>query len=149
MFSVKPNAEHVSATCKLHFADYMAEDGSTRRVAMKFMKNKDQFITETLHRRAKQLDSKFVIEMMMSYDADNSAVYRKEIVSRGYADYPYLVVMEAADRNLQSILKHERLKEKPELLRGIFISIVRCVMYLHSKGLIHGDIKRKCEALSC
>ena len=51
--------------------------------------------------------------------------------------------MDAADRNLQSIMKHERLKEKQELLRLTVADVLRCLVYMHGKGLLHADIKRK------
>ena len=146
------SAEHMSATCKLHFAEWVGSSNDSdnesssivsRRVALKFMKNKAQFLSEVSHRQEKQLDGRYVMSMIASHDSDTDPEYRQETIRRGFSEYPYLVVMDAADRNLQSIMKHERLKEKQELLRLTVADVLRCLVYMHGKGLLHADIKRK------
>ena len=142
LFNIKLGpAEHMSATCKLHFAVQVTEDGS-RNVAMKFMKNRNQFLAELSFRRDQSLDPKYVMGVVCSFDSDSDPEYRQEAVRRGFAEYPYLVVMDAADRNFQAILMHEQLLEKLPLVKTYFTFVVKSVMHMHSKGLIHTDLKR-------
>lgn len=59
-------------------------------------------------------------------------------------DYPYCVVLPAADRNLCDIISHEVISNPDmQTWRVIARDIVKGVQFLHSKGFVHGDLKRK------
>ena len=57
----------------------------------------------------------------------------------GIAQFRYPIVMDAANRNLMQIY----LQERPDinLVRTIMQQVFRAVTHLHSKELIHGDLK--------
>jgi serine/threonine protein kinase len=55
-------------------------------------------------------------------------------------DNPCLLVMPAADRNLRVIMDSERIT-KPEVIKGMFHKIAKCVELMHECGCIHGDLK--------
>ena len=143
VFSIKLGcAEHMSATCKLHFACMFDEHGKSRNVAMKFMKNRDQFLSEITFRVDKKLDPQFVVDVICSFDSDADPAYRLEADRRGFAEYPYLVVMDAADRNFQSVLKHERLLESALRTKTCLFEIVTALQHMCEKGLVFADLKR-------
>ena len=50
--------------------------------------------------------------------------------------------MPQADRNMFVALKQERFAgSNMDEVRHIFTQLVKCVEHLHSKGIVHGDIK--------
>ena len=50
--------------------------------------------------------------------------------------------MPAADRNIAQIVNQEKIAGQDwVLIKQIFENITRCVDYIHSKRLIHGDLK--------
>ena len=54
----------------------------------------------------------------------------------------YCIVMPFAERNMYVALKHEVLAGSDmDLVRHVFNQLVRCVVCVHSKGLLHGDVK--------
>ena len=54
----------------------------------------------------------------------------------------YCVVMPFADRNMYVALKHEVLAGTDlDQVRHVFVQLARCVDHIHTKGLLHGDIK--------
>ena len=142
VFSIKLGcAEHTSATCKLHFAQMFDADGNSRNVALKFMKNRNQYELEILFRQEQQLQAEFVVGVICSYDSDADPAYRRETTRRGFSEYPYLVVMDAADRNFHNILKHERLMEDVMLARTYCWQILQALIHMRNKGLVHCDLK--------
>ena len=142
VFNIKVGcAEHTSDTCKLHFAQMVDQDENTRNVALKFMKNRDQFQLEIRLRQEHLLESEFVVGVICSYDSDADPAYRRETTRRGFAEFPYLVVMDAADRNLHNIVKHERLMEDVMLTRTYFWQILQALIHMWNKGLVHCDLK--------
>ena len=52
--------------------------------------------------------------------------------------------MEAGDRSLYDILVKENIAGKNmEYIKIIAIELAKAVQHVHSKGFIHGDLKRK------
>ena len=74
-------------------------------------------------------------------DEDN-CLFRSDAVAKGFADYPYCVVMEAATQSLRRIIDHEFIAgfdvhKKKEIFRDVTV----CLKHMHDKYVIHGDIK--------
>ena len=92
-----------SQTCIIHFAidNY---NGTTRPVALKFVKYKESLINEVEIRAKGDFDSQYVLDVITHYDSDSDPEFHKCIVQRGFANYPYLLVLPAGDRNLNEII---------------------------------------------
>eukprot|EP01042_Synura_sphagnicola_P000896 gene896-1001_t len=130
--------EHTSATCIVRMAWDMDEDG--KGVAVKFMQNRDQYLRELRCRQLSAFSPLHVISLLTSFDSDVDVGYREEALKKGF--YPYCVVMPAGERNLGAVLAHEHIaaRDWPQL-RTIALQVTEAVAHVHSKGLIHGDIK--------
>ena len=131
---VNVRAEHKSLTC----AVYIATDDHTKvTVAVKLMRDKDSFLRELASRDG--LDGKYIISALKSYNGDDDASFRAELVRKGYSEYNYCIIMPAAERNLQRIIAQEQMAGKDwKEIQHICIEIVECLNHLHSKGVIHG-----------
>jgi serine/threonine protein kinase len=124
-------------------------EDNQRRVALKFMKRKSQFEREIGSRSEGFFDEAYVVNIIRVYGAmnddydDGDMELRNERARKGLSSYPYCIVMQAGDRSLADILSKEHLKRDWDRIRSISLSIARCVAHVHSKGFIHGDLKRK------
>ena len=107
------------------------------------MKNPDQFERELLVRKMYQLDPTFVLNAITQHNSDEDPEYKLEVEkSVEYHSYPYLLVLPRADRNLGSMLVHERFAGRDmNMIRLISEHIARGLLHMEEKGLIHGDIK--------
>ena len=82
---------------------------------------------------------------MLTFDGDGEtdadAAFRKALADPqfGLEGYKHAIVMPAADRSLLFIFQSER----PDLstTRALVREVVEAVDHLHSRGLVHGDIK--------
>ena len=92
-----------SQTCIIHFAidNY---NGEKKQVALKFVKHKESLINEVKIRSDAQFDSQFVLDIITHYDSDLDPEFRKCVIQRGFANYPYMLVMPVGDRNLNEII---------------------------------------------
>jgi hypothetical protein len=141
-YELKPGpSEHQSATCIVRLAtDH--HDPLKGMVALKFMHNKDQFDRELNIRKTYDLAGEFVLGALHSHDGDLDPKYRIEAERKGYKEYPYCLVLPSADRNLSSMLVHERIAGREwDTIRSICMQIAKALGHMHSKGLIHGDVK--------
>ncbi len=141
--------EYQSSTCTVYLADRV-DDGCRMRVALKFMKNEDEFLRE-IKSRQELLAHSFqqqltpqdcIVEAIESYPSAH-VLFRASIQKRSdLVDYdnPCLLVMPAADRNLRAIMDSERIT-KGTVIKEMFYRILRCVKFMHDGGFIHGDIK--------
>jgi len=97
---------HTSATCVVHLAvDHGAPDPA--RVALKFMRDREQFEREISARQA-GFDDDFVINIEHTMDGATGPA-AADFVNRGFGEYPYLVVMAAGDRSLADVIAKEHL----------------------------------------
>ena len=137
--------EHQSATCIVRIATLHPLDSSEeeRQVALKFMKNPDQFERELIVREKYNLDPSYVLNAITQHNSDEDPEYKKEVEkSEDYHAYPYLLVLPRADRNLGSMLVHERFAGRDmQMVRLISEHIAKGLLHMEEKGLIHGDIK--------
>jgi serine/threonine protein kinase len=142
--------EYKSATCAVFIATDV--EGDTKRpVALKFMKNVSEFEQEKSSRRklkeaaADEL-SAFVVDITQSFDCSHAPFKQSLnsgsnfVINSKLQEYPSLIVMPAADRNLRAIMDNERITD-PAVIKSMFHDILRAVKFLHDSGVIHGDIK--------
>jgi hypothetical protein len=141
--------EYKSATCTVYIADRVEDDKRTR-VALKFMQHADEFEREEASRELLLSSGSGQERMLQDYIIDTTdryhctdAAFQDAVKKRGrLVDYdnPCLLVMPAADRNLRVIMDSERIT-KPEVIKGMFHEIAKCVEFMHERGCIHGDLK--------
>ena len=119
--------------------------GSTRIVVLKFMKNEDQYLREINVREDNKLDSKYIIKhikvQQLTEDIIMTAIQNSKHKYLKGTDYKYMIVMPAADRCLEDIIQNEALgaQKKKKILQGIG----EAIQYMHSRGIVHGDIKAR------
>jgi serine/threonine protein kinase len=142
--------EYKSATCVV-FISTDIKGGIKCPVALKFMKNAGEFEQEKSSRlKLKGSDaadiSKFVVDIRDSFDCSH-ALFEQSlngsssfVINSKLQDYPSLIVMPAADRNLRAIMDNERITD-PTALKRMFHEVLLAVKYMHDRGVIHGDIK--------
>lgn len=120
-------------------------DGNKATVALKFMKNKQQFYREIRIRRDYDFSSEFVLPLRNYHDGDEDLSYREEAIAKGFGEYPYCVIFYAAERDLLNIMLHEHITggRNPDITRDYCRMVLQAVQHLHGHGLAHGDIKRK------
>ncbi len=129
--------EHKSDTCIVLVA---MDSNNNSKVALKLMKHRVNFEAEMSCRSS--LDSQYVIGVLTSFEGDKDPLFRSELINKGFSEYYFCIVMPAASRNLQQILNQENIVAKEwDQIRDIFKTLVTCTNYLHSKGVIHGDVK--------
>ena len=132
-----------SLTCVVHLAVDHQNDNENKHVALKFMKIKETFLNEISIRSKSQFDSLYVIDIINYYDCDTNEEFKKYILRKGFEQYPYLIVMPVGDRNLNEIVSNGELLEKSDLhfIRAAIVEIARCLHHLHSRNIVHGDLK--------
>jgi len=142
--------EYKSATCAVFIATDV--EGDTKSpVALKFMKHASEFEQEKMSRlklKAAAADdmSAFVVDVRDSFDCSHEP-FRQSlssgsnfVINSNLQDYPSLIVMPAADRNLRAIMDNERITD-PAVIKRMFHEIVRALKFMHDRGVIHGDVK--------
>ena len=80
-----------------------SSDGQ-RKVALKFMRNRTQFVKEIEARDSMNLDERFVLSKLDEMDATIHPDYSNYMTRIGLVDYPLCMVMPAADRSLKAII---------------------------------------------
>ena len=138
---------------KKEFVKYCGDImGRSRRVAIKFMKNEDQYKRElSMH---KDLKPQYVVSLLPSPNEDDfkeavktfciQKVFSVQKVDRDTSlplkDFKHCIIMPAADRTLDAIFRSER----PDMthVRAIMEEIAHALKHLHDdKKIIHGDLK--------
>ncbi|KAF0682704.1 hypothetical protein As57867_025114, partial [Aphanomyces stellatus] len=120
---------------------YCAQQFGKIKVAMKFMKNAEEYKREVQNRTS--LDAKYVLSFLPSVKEETFQADLKNLRNLGgysMADYPHVVVMPAADRSLDDIYRKERPNESER--RNLLQQVAEALQYLHSKELVHGDVKK-------
>ena len=165
---------HVSATCVLIFAqDRLTEeaDGSFKKVAIKCMKNVDQFETEMRVRCKSGLsDPRYVVGALRShvprgystYIHDSWRFHYPEADTQSHEEHgelsdgadascydsrlsgKYIIVMERAECDLGSDISHGHYAGSNEgrpKIRSILQDLATCLLYCEEKRFVHADIK--------
>lgn len=117
--------------------------GEFRRVALKLMRNQDQFIREKLFRGGKfQLNEMYVITLLRDPQLER---LQKDIQTflipeiSNLQEFPYCLVMPAADRSLDAITRYEN----PSItqINNYAEDILHSLTYIQTNQIIHGDVK--------
>ena len=125
------------------------DNGRPREVVLKFMRYPEQFRREVDFRINSKLDSKYVVGINQQYsheDTDKVFSDALQLSSAAgdlelgeYKDAKHAIVMPFADRNLDAIFRSER-PDKDDV-RFLAKQLAEAIKYIHSEGLIHGDVK--------
>ena len=111
-------------------------------VVLKFMMNMEQYDRELNLRQRYSLDPKYILNVLTTMTSGDDESYEKAIHRRGYQLYRYCLVMPAADRTLKYILDSEHIAGCDwEGIKLIASQLCHAVNYLHSKKILHGDLK--------
>lgn len=153
--------EHVSATCYVYKAiDEMdASESGPTSVALKFMRFKAHYLRE-INARKLGFSTDYVVDIINccppqsvvdsrsedSYEAIFGISMKKDELiphlTKQHAEGMFLIVMPLADRNMFVSLKQERYAGKNMAeVRHIFTQLLKCTTHIHSKGMLHADIK--------
>eukprot|EP01036_Dinobryon_divergens_P035576 gene35576-46139_t len=119
---------------------------TVKLVALKFMRDKNQFEKETNARRTGDFDVKYVLPLLDTFDGDSDIVenrdFREDAIIKGFEEYPYCIVMEAATQDLKRLIDHENIAGMGiDDIRQMMRQLSCCLDHIHKKGLVHGDIK--------
>ena len=133
---------HLSRTCVVHLA--LDHRHSGEKVALKLMKNFDQYNREVTVRKEARLSNDFTINILRTHDINSDDRYMEEIRRRGWDEYLYCIVMPCADRDLNRIITNEHIAGKEwGQIKSITIEIAKALQHMHNSGVIHGDVKSK------
>ena len=92
-YDISRQPHHKSATCRIHLgSDY--EDGITghTKVALKFMSNKKQFLSEIHARESANFDQQYVVGVLDKFDSDEDEFVQSQLETFGFSQYPYVLV---------------------------------------------------------
>ena len=152
---------HKSATCCVVFAeDMLSTSDDTKRVALKKMKNKNEFYREITSRFAADADNidDCTIGLLGWHVPDDrsSLANRRSTLKPGIIEakerperlgcedeYKYTLVLERGAASLWHALGTQRVAGHTidTIVNNIFAPIVTCVQRLHSHKLVHSDLK--------
>lgn len=146
-------AEHESATCLVVFATQVdvqnvtSEGTAASKVALKFMRFKEQYLREIetrseLSNFSADSDDHIVPVLHCCDRATDAAFAAACAADPRFANYPFLLVLPAADRCLRDIIDKEdvvlRTKTDFSSVKAIFTQLTRCVGSLHGCKCVHG-----------
>jgi serine/threonine protein kinase len=123
------------------------------KVCLKFMKRRNEFEAEILQRfkSGSHISPSALIRVVGWHTpAEHSFVepvtgQSQEIECTSAADeYPYIIVMERAERSLHDACAKERIAGyKYDEIVNVSKCIISCIHVLHENGVVHGDIKER------
>ena len=92
----------------VHLAyDRSVDDNTDRKVALKFMKHKEQFVRELEVRQGAAFSDEYVINVIRTIDGEEE--YETDFINKGFDDYRFLIVMTAGDRSLAAVIASEHI----------------------------------------
>jgi serine/threonine protein kinase len=119
--------------------------GATRDVAIKFMRDEAPCRWESNIRQLGQLQSCYVVGAIGAVSEGELRAAAKALVVadpsgtvRRMQYFPHPLVMPAADRSLDSILRQER--PDTAYTREIMRQVAEALQHLHQHGVMHGDL---------
>ena len=163
---------HKSATCVLIYGEdreTVLKDGTLQRVAIKCMRNREQFETEV--RKRQGLDLTYVVgalrvhtptvqrgadgdevwafsddaaslsvELHRSRDLDSGA--DRDVVDERVRGYSFVIIMECAECDLGSDISHGHYAGRDKArVQHLLREVAMCFLSLEQRKLIHGDVK--------
>jgi serine/threonine protein kinase len=123
----------------------VVDNGRPREVALKFMRIAEQYQREVESRKNLDFESKHVIRITHAYSHDTDEAFAAALTlfskhgDVALGDYKHAIVMPLADRNLDTILRSERPDNAK--VRVLAKELAEAIAHVHSKDLIHGDVK--------
>ena len=102
---------------------------------------------EITTRRQGDFDAEHVLDVLMSFDSEESAEIKREFVRRNLADYPFVIVMSAGERNLKEVMDQEQFvyvsqnHHTQNQIKRCVEEVMSALQHVHEKGCSHGDIK--------
>lgn len=151
--------EHVSETTIVYkcFDDKVLDEyGNPTRVVLKLMRVKEHYKQE-IQLREKNFSSTFVLNVLDNYppikeiDAwpdisslsiENAGTVMLSVMTKSVVEQFFCIVMPLGDRNMYVALKQEIWPgSNMSEISHVFAQIVNCVDHMHSKGIVHCDIK--------
>jgi hypothetical protein len=126
------------------FAVNELDHGEPRKVALKFMKQEDQFERELDSREMYDLDSQHVVAVLHTHGGkedreDEKNRFYTDLENEGLEEYKHALVMPFADSNLDTIFRSQR--PGPLMVRDLIIQIAKGTRHLHDQGVLHADLK--------
>eukprot|EP01030_Chromulinospumella_sphaerica_P011484 gene11484-11277_t len=117
------------------------------KVVLKFMSQEDQYFREVTCRSASNLDEKYVVKILWQTDnfprsdIEKVAAFEKffKLPESKSNPFRYVIVMPAADRNLDAIYRTER--PNPTLIKDLMRELALSIQSVHNSQLLHGDLK--------
>ncbi|KAF0708199.1 hypothetical protein As57867_006404, partial [Aphanomyces stellatus] len=126
---------------KVDFLRYCGQTfGGKLKVAIKFMRNGDDFEREIIARRG--LDTQFVLGLTPAPTANELQQNLVTVKLNGdisVVEYPHVLVMPAADRSLHDIYEKEYLTDNK--IRQMMEEVAQALQHIHGRGIAHGDLK--------
>jgi serine/threonine protein kinase len=115
-------------------------------VALKFIKSNANFEREVNSRKrfgSSDGHENFVVSYLDSFNADTDALFRKELLRwKELVDYKNMIIMPLAQRSLkEQLISHNIIGNDWEIIKQFAGQIAGAIGFLHSKGIIHGDLK--------
>lgn len=143
-----PTSRVLSARERLDSFRSISAKNTNSVVALKFMRSYEQFHCEVTCREKLSLNTEFVIGVVASYGMDESDpeehAFRIDSITKGFQSYPFCLVMEAGDMTLKRVIDNQHIAGANwDEIRNIARQTSTCLSHIHSRGLIHGDLKRK------
>jgi serine/threonine protein kinase len=113
-----------------------------RKVVLKFMKNRCQYMSEVTVRKNARLEDAFVINILDHFGGSSNVDFKKACQKRGYSDYAFCLVMPLADITLHRVIFQRNIAGKDwDAVRHILKTLCNSLVHIHSKFTVHGDLK--------
>lgn len=112
------------------------------KVALKFMCNFDQFLCELKTHQMANFDDTLVIRVIESFNGKEDPSFYADASLKGFAAYPYCLVMPGADGNYQGVIQQQHIAgENWDAIKYSMKELVSGVQHVHERGYMHGDLK--------
>jgi len=117
-----------------------------QQVALKFMRNRDQFIREVEVRARCNFDGRYVLGILTSYDGasfeSNDQKFRRDASLKGFLEYPYCIVMEAGLLKMKTLINKQNIANADwDTIRNMTKQLAAALQHIHERGVIHADLK--------
>lgn len=147
--------EHTSATCYVFKAfdeENVDDAGNAAPVALKLMRMKGHFMRE-INARKHDFSVDYVVDIVARFPATDDEVgswpdiagadtNERLNITKAEAEKFFCIVMPLANRNMFVAFKQERFAGRNmEEVKHVFVQLVKCVEHMHSKGVLHADLK--------
>jgi hypothetical protein len=145
---------HKSATSNAFSGCDTSPSAVVTDIVLKFMKDKSQYDREVAARVAisgvggqkkrededeDDISKQYLVGILETSDDIDAEAFAHAAQEHNPPLYPHCIIMEAGERNLQTIYLHERPDE--HAIRSMMTQVFQAAAYLHSRGIAHCDVK--------